>query len=88
MAKTTDAPRKKKGVSILNWMGTLVLTSIPGVNIIALIIIAAASKTRSKRTFAGAALILIGLVIALIVAAFAVFGAELVELVNKLKPAV
>ena len=82
MSKETSAPRKKKGISVLNWMGTLVLTSIPVVNIIVLIIMAATAKTRSKRTFAGAALIMMAITIALIIAAFVVFGDQLTAWAN------
>ena len=83
MSRTDDTP-KRRGVSVLNWMGTLILTSIPGVNIIALILFAALSKSRSKRTFAGAALILMAICAILSVAAFLVFGGWLTEFAHGL----
>lgn len=83
MSRTDDTP-KRRGVSVLNWMGTLILTSIPGVNIIALILFAALSKSRSKRTFAGAALILMAICAILSVAAFLVFGDWLTEFAHGL----
>jgi len=83
MSRSNDAPRRRS-VSVLNWMGTLILTSIPGVNVIALILFAALSKSRSKRTFAGAALILMAIFAVLFAVAFMVFGDWLTELAGKL----
>ena len=83
MSRTDDTPRRR-GISVLNWMGTLILTSIPGVNIIALILFAALSKSRSKRTFAGAALILMAICAILAIAAFMVFGDWLTEFAHGL----
>lgn len=83
MSHTDDTPRKR-GVSVFNWMGTLILATIPGVNIIALILFAALGKSRSKRTFAGAALILIAICAVLFVAAFMIFGDQLTELAHRL----
>ena len=37
-------------VSVLNWMWTIVLACIPGVNIIALFLLAFLSKKQPKRT--------------------------------------
>ena len=83
MSHTDDTPRKR-GVSVLNWMGTLILAAIPGVNIIALILFATLGKSRSKRTFAGAALILMAICAVLFVAAFMIFGDQLTEFAHKL----
>ena len=83
MSRMDDMP-KRRGVSLLNWMGTLILSVIPGVNIIALILFAALGKTRSKRTFAGAALILLALCAILFAAAFLFFGDWLTEFAHKL----
>ena len=49
---------KGKRISIWNWMGTLFLCCIPGVNLIALILFIVFGKTASKRGFATAALLL------------------------------
>lgn len=84
MSRKEDMPQKKKGVSILNWMGTLVLCAIPGVNIVALALMAGLAKARSKRTFAAAALILMALVIVVVIAAFLLFGDEMAEFSRKL----
>ena len=51
------ARAKKTRISILNWMGTLLLCAIPGVNIVALICFIIFGKSPSKRTFAWAMLI-------------------------------
>ena len=51
------ARSKKNRVSVLNWMGTLLLCCIPGVNIIAAICFLIFGKSASKRTFAGAVLL-------------------------------
>lgn len=84
MSRKDDMPQRKKGISILNWMGTLVLCAVPGVNILVLALMAGLAKSRSKRTFAGAALILIGIIAALIIAAFMLFGDQLVAFSQKL----
>ena len=45
-------------VSILSWMWTIVLACIPGVNIIAMFLLAFLSRKQPKRSFAVASLIL------------------------------
>ena len=84
MSRKDPMPQKKKGISILNWMGTMVLCAIPGVNIIAMALMAGLAKSRSKRTFAGAFLILQAIIIVALVVAFMVFGDEMVEFSRKL----
>ena len=66
-------------VSVLNWMWTIVLACIPGVNIIALFLLAFLSKKQPKRTFAAAALVLMLIVAILIFVAFLVFPSELLS---------
>ena len=63
-------------VSILSWMWTIVLACIPGVNIIAMFLLAFLAK-QPKRSFAVASLILMLIVAILIFVAFLVFPAEL-----------
>ena len=48
----------KNQISTWNWVGTLFLSIIPGINIISFILFIIFAKTQSKRTFAIAALIL------------------------------
>lgn len=75
---------RRKPVSIINWMLTIILSVIPGINIIGFIAMMIFAKNRSKKTFAAAALILCILFAVLFIAAFLVFGDEIVELAGKL----
>lgn len=63
----------KKQPSVLNWMGTLILYGIPGVNLIFLILSAIFAKSSGKRGFAIAGIILIVLSALLLFLAFAFF---------------
>lgn len=51
------AGAKKNRISVLNWMGTLLLCAIPGVNILAIILFLIFAKSASKKTFVLAVLI-------------------------------
>ncbi len=75
--KYSDTTGRKRGISLLNWLGTLLLCAIPGVNIITLIVTAFAAKSRSKRNFAVAGIILIVVCAILAFAAFAIWGDEI-----------
>ncbi len=77
-------PRRKKGITVFNWMITLILSAIPGVNVIFFVLSLIFAKSRPKRTFAGAALILTVLFAAIIVAAFMIFGDEIVDFARRL----
>lgn len=48
---------KKNRISVLNWMGTLLLCAIPGVNLIATICFLIFAKSPSKKSFALAMLL-------------------------------
>ena len=63
----------KNRPSVLNWMGTLILYSIPGVNLIFLILSAIFAKSSAKRNFAIAGILLMVLCLILSFAAFALF---------------
>lgn len=76
MARTENKNKYKK-VSVWNWMGTLILCSIPGVSFIALILFIIFAKAQSKRSFAIAMLVLNILAVALLFTAFLVFPDEL-----------
>ena len=78
-----NKPRKR--VSVWNWMGTLILLSIPGVNIVVLFLFAFLAKSPSKRNFAIAALVLLLIAAILLFAAFLVFPAELRSLADWLR---
>ncbi len=60
MART----KKTSKISTINWMGTLLLCAIPGVNIIAIICFLIFAKSPSKRSFALASLLWILILIA------------------------
>lgn len=79
-----EARTRRKPVSIINWMLTIILSVIPGVNILGFIGMMIFARNRSKKTYAAAALILCVLFAILFVAAFLVFGDEIVELAGKL----
>lgn len=64
MART----KKPSRISILNWMATLLVCAIPGVNLVALILILIFARTASKRNYAWALLIWILLLLAAYVA--------------------
>jgi len=83
MNHARNKPRKR--VSVWNWMGTLILLSIPGVNIVVLFLFAFLAKSQSKRNFAIAALILLLIAVILTFAAFLVFPAELRSLADWLR---
>lgn len=76
---------KSRKISIWNWMGTLIVCSIPGVNIISLILIIILAKNRSKRNFAIAALLLMVLCAALLCAVFLLFPQELSQFAADLR---
>ena len=76
---------KKNRISVWNWLGTLILCAIPGVNLIATILFLIFAKAQAKRTFAWAMLILILLGIALTCAAFLVFTNEIAAFAAQLR---
>ena len=77
----------KNRPSVLNWMGTLLLYAIPGVNLIFLILSAIFAKSSSKRNFAIAGILLMLLCAILIFAAFAVFPDYFTRLGQQLREA-
>ena len=79
MAHAEKKKRLKK-VSVWNWLGTLIVCGIPGVNVIALILMIILAKSQAKRSFAVAMLILMILAFALVFTAFLLFPYELSEL--------
>lgn len=73
-------------VSVGGWLGTLILSSIPGVNLILWIIWAFSARRPSRRTFAIACLILFAIFAALIAVAISLFGAEILEWARQIDP--
>lgn len=75
----------KRQPSVLNWLGSLILCSIPGVNLIFLILSAIFAKSTSKRSFAIAGILLIVLSTLLLFIAFMVFTDYFVRLTEYLR---
>ena len=74
--------------SVLNWMGSLFLCSIPGVNLIFLILSAIFAKSSSKRSFSIAGILLIVVCAILVCAAFALFPDYFTKLAQTLRQSV
>ena len=80
---------KNKGyrpVSVGGWIGTILLSAIPGLNILLWLIWAFFAKRPSRRSFSIAMLILTVLFAALIAAAIFLWGAEILEWARALDP--
>ena len=73
-------------VSIGGWMGTLILSAIPGLNLILWIIWACGAKRPSRRTFAIACLLLTLICAALAALAITLYGQEILEWARQLDP--
>ena len=73
--------------SVLNWMGTLILYAIPGVNLIFLILSAIFAKSPAKRNFAIAGILLMALCAVLTFAAFAIFPDTFTRLADNIREA-
>ena len=84
MARAENKSKYKK-VSVWNWLGTLILCSIPVVRLIALILFIIFAKAQSKRSFAIAMLVLDVLVVALAFAAFLIFPDQLAQFAADLR---
>ena len=84
-AEKSGKSSKSKRVSVWNWLGTLILLAIPGVNVIALILFLIFSRAQAKRSFCIAYLILGILGIALVCAAFLAFPTQLSDLASYLR---
>ena len=79
------AKSAKNRPSVLNWMGSLILYSIPGVNLIFLILSAIFAKSSAKRNFAIAGILLMVLCAVLVMAAFAFFPDFFVRLADQIR---
>lgn len=78
--------KKPNKISVLNWMGTLLLCSIPGVNVIAVICFLIFAKNPSKKSYALALLLwaLIGIVaVVALLLAFPEPAAQLADLLRQ-----
>ena len=79
--------KKTSHISVINWMGTLLLCAIPGVNVIALILFLIFAKSSSKKSFALAVLLWGLLSVIAVVALLLAFPAESAELAQYLREA-
>ncbi len=79
------ARAKKSRISVLNWMGTLLLCAIPGVNLIALFCFWIFAKSPSKKSFAQAALLWMVIVAVLAVAALLALPEQMSDLAGWLR---
>lgn len=75
-----------KKVSIGGWLGTLILSGIPGVNLIMWIIWAISAQRPSRRSFAAACLILTGIFLVAAVVVISLFGTEILEWARQIDP--
>lgn len=78
---------KSRRISVWNWLGTLILMAIPGVNIVALILFLIFSKVQAKRSFCIAYLSLLILLVVLTVLALLLLPDQLSALAAYLREA-
>ena len=78
----------KNSPSVINWRGSLILYSIPGVNLLFLILSAIFAKSTAKRRFALAGILLMLLAVVLTIAAFVAFPEFLAEVAEAMREAV
>ena len=74
------ATHDKNHVSVWNWMGTLILYAIPGVNLLMLILTVIFAKAQPKRAFAIGALIIMAAGALLLAAAFLFLPDQMLQL--------
>ena len=79
--KNTKSSKSKK-VSVWNWIGTIILMGIPGVNLISAILFIIFAKAQAKRSFCIAWLILSTVGLVLLCAAF-LFLPELMTAISE-----
>ena len=84
MARTENIKKFRK-VSVWNWMGTLIVMAIPGVNIIAAILFLIFAKAQAKRSYIWANVILALIFTALFCAAFIIFGEKIAAFTEYLR---
>ncbi len=86
MARTEKSNRSRR-ISVWNWMGTLILCSIPVVNIIALVLFIIFAKAQPKRSFAIAMLVLMVLFTVIACVLALIFPESLSRLADQLREA-
>ena len=78
--------KKKSKVTIGGWMGTLVISAIPVVNLVMWFIWAFRAKKPSRRSYAAACLILTAICLALCAGAIALWGEQILDWARRLSP--
>ena len=84
--KRSKKDKNYKRVSVGGWMGTLLLSSIPVINLILWLIWAFSAKRPSRKTYAIACLILTLIFAAAIAAVISFFGKEILEWARQIDP--
>lgn len=81
MATNKKAPR----ISVLNWMATLFMCSIPGVNLVFILLTIIFAKTPAKKNFGWALLLWAVIICAAIAGLLLAFPTQSAELANFLR---
>lgn len=86
MSRTAERIAREQQISVLNWMGTLLVSLIPGVNIILFIAWQFMPVKKVRKRFALAALLLTLIFAVLIFVAFMIWGPQIVEWLRSIQP--
>ena len=89
MSENRKARKEKhhsRHMTVRGWLGTLLLSAIPVVNLIFWIIWAFASKKHSRKTFAIACLILTLVFAAIIAGVVSLYGEKILEWARQIDP--
>ena len=84
--ETTLIESGERPVSVGGWLGTMLLSCVPILNVILWLIWAFAAKRASRRTFSIACLILTGALLLLALLAVSFFGTSLLNWARGLNP--
>lgn len=84
-AEKSKKSSKSRRVSVLNWIGTLLLMGIPVVNVISAILFIIFSKAQAKRSFCIAWLVLSVLALVLAFLAFLLLPELMTAVANELR---
>ena len=76
----------EKPVSVGGWLGTIILSCVPVLNIVLWVIWAFAARKHSRRTFAIACLILTGLLLLIALLAVSFYGTALLNWARGINP--
>lgn len=79
---TRAETKRHSAISVGNWIWTVFLSLIPGVNVITFIVLIVVSKVPTKRNFAIASLIVAFLLVLLYLAAIMFFPDSLIDLLT------